>query len=134
MPITPAHLVYSHGYEREYADQMDPARREAEHQRLHEDDTAESLDHDHSDALDLAVASAKSSLDHLREVLDDIDVQIGDRQPRPYTISFQVLAEDGKTIAYSNLALMEGEVQVVRMVFRDFGGYPREADVQVSAR
>jgi hypothetical protein len=133
MPITPAHLVYSHGYEREYADQMDPARREAEHQRLHEDDTAESLDHDHSDALDLAVASAKSSLDHLREVLDDIDVQIGDRPPRNVEVHFQVLDESGATLHHTATSLPEGTSHVVRMAFTTFSG-PREADVRVTVR
>jgi hypothetical protein len=45
--ITPAHLVHHHGYDRTYATQLDPAKREAEHARLHEDETAKHLDHDH---------------------------------------------------------------------------------------
>lgn len=44
---TPAHLIYSHGYERSYAERLSPEKRKAEHDRLHEDDTAAHLDHEH---------------------------------------------------------------------------------------
>lgn len=46
-PTTPAHLVHGHGYNREYAERLSPEKREAEHNRLHEDETAVHLDHAH---------------------------------------------------------------------------------------
>lgn len=51
MSITPAHLVHHHGYDRAYANSLHPEQREAEHMRLHDDDTAKHLDHRHEDVV-----------------------------------------------------------------------------------
>lgn len=47
-PVTPAHMVHHHGYTAEHANQMSPIVRRAEHERLHEDETAVHLDHTHT--------------------------------------------------------------------------------------